>query len=592
MKVLVYDVEADNLLLDATTIYCIVTQDIQTGEVREFTPDNMDQAFDHLCSADRLIGHNCRMFDDPVVEKLLGNGRKLPPSYDTILMSRLLYPDRQSNPVGGHSLEAWGKYLGSNKLEFHDFSAFSQEMLTYCRQDVALTAKIYQHLLPKVKPFASAMSLEHEVASIISRQIQNGVEFFPDVAEDLKTKIELLRYDALQELVRMVKPWFKITWLKTPHYYYDPDTMQGYRRKADAPAKIRPLLRDGPLRYKLTVTEFNPGSGDHIAKHFMERRGWKPTKFTDSGKPATDERVVDELARKFPEAELLNKIRMYDKRLSQIAQWFDYNRDGRVHGSVITLGTVTSRMSHSEPNMAQVPKVGKPFGEECRSSFGPRDGWAQVGCDASGLQARMLAHYMAQYDNGAYAEVILNGDIHTHNQEMAGLPTRDNAKTFFYGYLFGAGDAKIGTITGKGPAEGKRLKARFRESLPALARLEQVLKSQAARGHIVGLDGRHIPIRQDYRALNSLLMSGEAIVMKRALSLFYKNAVSLYGPHGGRWALLLAIHDEQQFECEPEIAESIGQLFADSITAAGEHYNLRIRLDGEYKVGRNWCECH
>lgn len=590
MKVLVYDIEADDL--DASVIYCLVTQDLHTGEVTEFTPENMDKAFDHLCTADRLIGHNVRMFDDPTVERLLGDGRKLPPSIDTLILSRFVYSDQYENPVGGHGLADWGKYLGSEKIDFHDWSGFSLEMLKYCRQDVNLTAKVYRHLIPKVLNHGEPLKLEHAVATLIQQQIQNGVEFFPDRVLDMMQTLDMEIYEQRELLRTLIRPWFKIQWLKTPAYWYCPETMQGYKRKGDAPAKIRSTLEPGPQKYKLTVTEFNPSSGDHIAKHFTTRRGWRPKFFTDSGKPITDERTVKQLAEKYEEAKVIARIRLLNKRKTQAQSWLDAQVAGRIHGDVITLGTVTHRMSHSKPNLAQVPKVGKEFGTECRSCFGPRHGWTQVGCDASGLQARLLGHYIAEFDGGKYADVILSGDIHEYNRQAAGLKTRANAKTFFYGYLFGAGDAKIGEIINGTAKQGLALKEKFRDSLTGLSDLEEVLAAQCLSGYIIGLDGRPIILREAYRALNSLLMSAEAIIMKRALVLFYPNAVSLYGSHGERWALMLNVHDEVQMECEPEIADGLGRLFAQSITAAGEYYNLRIRLDGEYKVGRNWSECH
>ena len=89
------------------------------------------------------------------------------------------------------------------------------------------------------------------------------------------------------------------------------------------------------------------------------------------------------------------------------------------------------------------------------------DGYKLVGCDASGLELRMLAHYLAFYDGGEYAKTVIEGDIHSLNQEAAGLETRDQAKTFIYAFLYGAGDAKIGEIVGGSAREGQMLKRKF-----------------------------------------------------------------------------------------------------------------------------------
>jgi DNA polymerase-1 len=453
VKQLVYDIEtrvpagSDNPLLDSDKIWCVVTQDLQTGEISKFGPDEIDSACEHLCSADQLIAHNGRMFDDRVVRRYIagrfsGGGKSLdltlPPSVDTLLLSRLVYPDKFDNPIGGHSLDAWGQYLGFPKLKFHDWSGYSQEMMTYCVRDVEVTTKVYQHLLPKATQYGYAVKLEHRVADIIAAQIENGVEFFQDRAEALVQDITIERAKAMDELAE-VEPWVEVVQLKTPHFWYHPDG-RTFKLKGECPAKDRKDLLPGPPRFKCEVEEFNPNSGDHIARLFMEKYGWKPTKFTEptkrfpTGKVVTDDKVIAAL--RYPEADAISRVKLCDKRLSQIVQWTNNARGTRVHGSVITNGCVSGRMSHSRPNMAQIPKTQKQsglaggWGSESRTCFGPRRGWKQVGCDASGLELRMLAHYMARWDGGAYAKVVLEGDIHTENQTAAGLSTRDQAKTF------------------------------------------------------------------------------------------------------------------------------------------------------------------
>jgi DNA polymerase I-like protein with 3'-5' exonuclease and polymerase domains len=293
-----------------------------------------------------------------------------------------------------------------------------------------------------------------------------------------------------------------------------------------------------------------------------------------------------------PEAKLIAEYLMLQKRVAQIESWLEAVKDdGRVHGKVITNGAVTGRMTHSSPNMAQIPNAGSIYGHECRECWTVEEGNVLVGCDASGLELRMLAHYMK--DEG-YVRTVTEGsskdgtDVHTVNQRAAGLATRDNAKTFIYAFLYGAGDAKIGSIVGGSAKDGTKLKAKFLAQTPSLARLLERVKRTAATGAVPGLDGRRIWVRSEHAALNSLLQGAGAIVMKKALCLFHDKIKE------NRWKVKLVanVHDEFQFECPPDIAELAGKAARMSIIEAGQHYKLRCPLDGEYKIGRSWKETH
>jgi DNA polymerase I-like protein with 3'-5' exonuclease and polymerase domains len=266
-------------------------------------------------------------------------------------------------------------------------------------------------------------------------------------------------------------------------------------------------------------------------------------------------------------------------------------KDGRVHGKVITNGAVTGRMTHSSPNMAQIPNAGSIYGPECRECWTVEEGNVLVGCDASGLELRMLAHYMKDED---YVRTVCEGsskdgtDVHSVNQRAAGLATRDLAKTFAYAYLYGAGDAKIGSIIGGSARDGAKLKAKFLSSLPALSRLIGTVSKYAAKGWVPGLDGRRIWVRSEHAALNSLLQGAGAIVMKKALVIFDDKRVA------NKWPVkyVANVHDEFQMECPKEIADIVGAAARMSIIEAGEHYKLRCPLDGEYKIGANWRQTH
>ena len=434
MKVIAFDIETNGLLLDAATVHCAITHDITSGERKEFT--DAKDLYQYLLTADRLVAHNGRMFDCPVLERLVGRPcglPPLPPCLDTLLLSRLLWPDKGNTPAGGHSLEKWGEFLRIKKAhaDIEDWSTYDPRMLERCHTDVDIQCALYKYLLPLCKGWGESIQLEHTVATIITQQIQNGFPIDMKRVESLEYELNMERLGLMEEL-DSIPPWVEHQELKTPEYWYlDGDGHRGYEKyriKSEAPSSIRDSLVRGPNKTKRIETIFNPNSRDHVARLFMEKYGWEPTKTTPTGKPQIDEKVLESLD--YPEAQTISRVMLIDKRLSQTAQWKKYERDGRVHGDVITNGAISGRMAHSRPNMAQVPTSHSPYGEQCRACFGDRTDWFLVGADASALELCMLAHYLSKWDGGKYADIVVNGDVHTENQKAAGLPTRDNAKTF------------------------------------------------------------------------------------------------------------------------------------------------------------------
>jgi DNA polymerase I-like protein with 3'-5' exonuclease and polymerase domains len=332
------------------------------------------------------------------------------------------------------------------------------------------------------------------------------------------------------------------------------------------------------------VTPFNPGSRQQIAKRLQEK-GWKPKKHTEKGSVIVDEEVLASLD--YPEAKAIAEYMMLQKRIGQIESWIDaVQDDGRVHGRVITNGAVTGRMTHMSPNMAQVPNSGSPYGHECRELWTIEKGNKLVGIDASGLELRMLAHYM---NDDEYTNEVVSGDIHTANQTAAGLQTRNQAKTFIYAFLYGAGSAKIGSIVGGSAKEGQRLIDSFLRNTPRLKALrEKVARIFATKGWLPGLDGRKLLVRAEHSALNTLLQGAGAIVMKQALVLFKKELT-----RQKIWYEFKAnVHDEWQIECKETDAEKVGKIGVQSIVDAGIMLKMRCPLDGEFKVGNSWKETH
>ena len=340
---------------------------------------------------------------------------------------------------------------------------------------------------------------------------------------------------------------------------------------------------------------FNPASRQQIAEKLIGL-GWKPKKFTEpTSSHPNGQAIVDEstlMSLKWPIAQFIAEYMMLGKRIAQIESWLEVvSSDGRVHGRVITNGAVTGRMTHMKPNMAQIPNSGSPYGPECRQCWTVDDGNVLVGCDASGLELRMLAHYMRDKD---YVKTVCEGsskdgtDVHTVNQKAAGLQTRDQAKTFIYAFLYGAGPAKIGSIVGGSSTAGQKLINAFLKGTPALQRLRDKVSLYASEGYVPAFDGRKIWVRSEHAALNSLLQGAGAIVMKKALCILNETIVK------NKWdaKFVVNVHDEFQIECKAEIADTVGKAAVQSIVEAGLAFKLRCPLDGAYKIGRTWRDTH
>ena len=268
----------------------------------------------------------------------------------------------------------------------------------------------------------------------------------------------------------------------------------------------------------------------------------------------------------------------------KIDSWFEsQEEDDSVHGFVIPNGTITGRMAHRNPNMAQVPSTSSVYGKEFRSCWIVPKNYNLVGIDASGLELRMLAHYM---NDKGYIHEIINGDIHTANQKLAGLESRDQAKTFIYALIYGAGDEKLGAVAKGSKRVGKNLRESFISNLPSYKHLKNRIEREARTGKIKGLDGRMLFVRKEYSALNTLLQSAGSIVMKQALVVF-NDLVSNLDAN-----VVANVHDEWQVEVHKDHAEAAGDLGVQAIITAGIQLELNCHLDGEYKIGNNWSETH
>lgn len=641
--ILCFDVETEPIPADPRElpkiVWCGVAVDVETGERFEAGPGDLEAFGRLLLKARRLVGHHIAHFDIPVLERRWDWFRYKGEVFDTLAAARLIFASNiyersikyqraagrsdearearlPSKFLKAHSLEAWGYRLGIPKqhadVDLDFFRQYSPELLERCKSDVDINVKLYRHLLEKPAEkgwdLCSELSLlnESRVAYIVGQQERNGVGFDTQAAQELYAKLADERSRLERELTTEVPGWIAAKGRPvTPK--------RSMVRKKGYAWPVR--VEAGSEYQQIEYVTFNPGSGHHRVRVLQQQFGWQPKEFTEAGQAITDEKVLADLD--YPIIPKLLQYLTVAKRLGQLAEgneaWLKHDRGGRIHGRLLVTGTRTSRAAHMKPNLGQVPKVGKPYGEECRRLFKPtHPGWVQVGCDAQGLELRMLAHRLAYYDNGEFANIVLDGDPHKAFMKGTKIFIRDNQKTWTYAFLYGAGNEKLGTIILKdwrmaveqGLVTEKVPSSRHAEDLGKVSRdslmrhfgaLELLLeKCRAAyeRGWLRGLDGRVLVCRSSHGALNDLLQSDGAILVKHAMQWWWGQVVVAQGLPGQHWAPLLWVHDEWQLESEPEIADWIGAEMCDGIREAGNKLEVRCRMDGEYKIGRNWAECH
>jgi len=545
LKKVVLDIETDQI--NATVINCIVAKDIDTNVSTVFDPDNMYVFKSWSKNIDKYIMHNGLSFDAPVLNRLLGVEIKPSQVTDTLILSQMFNPLRE----GGHSLGAWGDRFNFPKGTIGTFATYTHELRKYCQQDVDITHKLYEHLKKEGKGFSkSSIDLEHQVRVIVDQQERNG--FYLDVRKAMSL------YNTLRDEANELEKWGRI--------------------------RFDPTRKD--LKTKTKYIPFNIGSRQQIADRLMDI-GWKPKKHTDKGNVIVNEEVLDGI--NLPEAKKISRYLLLQKRIAQIKSWIEAcdDKDGRVHGRVLTLKTVTGRMAHHSPNMAQIPAVRSPYGKECRDCWTVENPYTHsiVGTDASGLELRCLAHLM---NDTNFTDEVLTGDIHTANMKMAGLTDRDQAKTFIYAFMYGAGASKIGKIVGKGAKEGQQLIDRFLSNMPALKRVRDGVTKAGMRGKIKGIDGRLLHVRSPHAALNTLLQGAGAVVCKLWLVNMNKRIQST----GVDAKLVASIHDEYQYEVAKKDVQKFGSITKDAMKDTEQQLQMKCPLDNEWKEGTTWAQTH
>ncbi len=593
---LLFDIETNGLPRQGLDhIHCVVAKDIDSGQVFRFndtgSANSVTNGITLLQEADVLIGHNIVGFDIPVIQQIYPFFQTKATLFDTLILSRMFYPDILSRdfrkkPIGmppklfgRHSLEAWGYRLGDYKGEFSkttDWADWSQEMEDYCEQDVHVCDSLFQLMGQKdrLARYADSIGLEHDLATIMAKQEVSGWPFDIVAAQKLEATLRT-EMDQLADKMRETFPY-----------------VDGGQMTPKRPNQTRGYIKDAPFT---KLKEFNPTSRDHIGWAFMTWRGWQPEVFTDSGRPKIDEGVL--MGIDTEEAKIFARILELQKALGQLSDganaWLKVvTKEGRIH-HVCQLATNTGRNAHSRPNLGQTSSDPR-----CRKLFLPGKGMAQVGADASGLELRMLGHYLSYFDRGAFADVVVNGDIHQQNADRVGCSRKD-VKTLTYAFIYGASDKKIGVSLDKSLDDkkavvlGKEIRQKFLEAIPGLEDLLNMVNKKSASDVLRGLDGRPILLQgKKHAALNYLLQSAGAIVTKR-WGVIASNMITEAGlQYGVDYQWLSYIHDEWNLAVVPAHVDTVKGILEWSIQDAGHYYKLKVPLNSEAKHGNNWAEVH
>ena len=608
MKKLLFDLETNGLLDTVSEIWIGGVKDLDTGVITTFSDYDKDskplkEITAYLDTADVLLGHNIIAYDLNVLKLLLNwDYIKDIKIIDTMTVSQLNNFRRE----GKHSLKAWGKTLGDDKLDFSDFSKYTSEMKEYMIQDINLNHKVYKKLQIEAKSlvdnrasYKSALQLEHDIAKICAKQVTNKWKFdlplarkhFDYLSSEMK-KIEDEVHPMLKERVITIDKEDKtVKYLRDGRFSMVTARMlSDYFGKPIAQEDTHVCKPDFKFRRTKTVPA-DLGNMDCVREMLLEQ-GWKPTFYTPGGEPKITEDSLTSI-----DSDIGKKIVHYyslRSRHSVLKGWIELAEanNGRVYVEAFNLGTPTSRQRHAK--VVNVPGVKSFFGKEMRELFIADDNKVMVGCDSSGNQIRALAHYL---NNDEVNHHILKGDIHQHNADTIGI-SRPLAKGVLYASIFGAGMLKLGKmITGKEDIDvGRNAKNKLYEALPGLKQLITKLNNfwysaehKNGLGFIPGLDGRKVYAESSFKCLNYLLQSFEAITVKTAVV----NAFKMFDKEKLNVDILALVHDEVQLQCDPKDVDRVKEIlqysFGEYIT---KELKLNIEMSGDAKSGKNWFETH
>jgi DNA polymerase-1 len=653
----IIDIEANGV--KPTEIWVIVCKDIDTGKLyifREVTKDvTARQAFTEFANGVRLwVGHNILGYDIPVINRLLGPilPTGFPAVFDTLIVSKLNDYSRK----GGHSLESYGEELGLEKIVFSEWSQYSQAMEDYCVRDVEVSLLVFNRFSRFYSSdiWRPALQLEHDFQLICNELEDTGFSFNVEKARKLLTKV----VGELAELDEHINTAFPPREVLIREFTPRP-TKFGTINKTSVPRSLWDRIHEYEIggTYQYTRTEpFNPSSHKQLIDILTEA-GWRPVNKTSTHidtereinllkrQRYKDKDVDKQLALLYIKLEELQKYGwsidednlatlptdaplaarslakriLLESRRRTLTEWLALvGPDARIHGRFFGIGAWTHRMSHRNPNTANIPREFKEdgtvklLGKELRQLWRAPPKKLLVGVDAEGIQLRVFAHYI---NDPEFTDALVKGrkddksDPHSLNQRVLGniCKTRQAAKRFVYALLLGGGINKLAEILGSSRAEATEALDRLLVKYTGFARMrEEVFPTNARKGYFVGLDGRKVRLPgstqrdREHLAMSGYLQNGEAILIKKAALIAREQIWA--DPELASWQYVDIVHDELQSECKNDmrIAIKIAEIKANAIKAAGEYYKLRCPMAGsyynedikDYTIGTDWFQTH
>ena len=624
MTTLIADLESDGLLDTISQIWQLTIIDAETEELTSYNDYDgarngrpLTAGYKRLLAADRVVFHHGLGYDLPALEMVTNVRLDWRKMIDTLVLSKLGNPNRE----GGHSIAAWGERLKGveDKVTHEDWTRWSYAMEERCNVDTRILLEVYKRLVPMLEVMPEAVAHEHHAAYAVMRVIKRGFKLNVKYTEGLLSQLQTEQEGHLVTFQELFPP------VLVP-------------LKASAPVKTYKMVNKGHALHgvldpgvefcPLKVEEFNPESRVQIAKRLARKYGWVPVNFTPAGAPECNEDILRDLP--YPEAKafadylvtakLIGQINSQPKKNGHGGGWLHHvKEDGRVHANLNPLKAITGRLSCSSPNIQQASTD-----KRMRSAWVPGEGLVLVGVDAEGLELRCLSHYLEPLDGGAYIKMLLEGnkklgtDVHSVVRDLLGFYDRNETKRAEYGWLYGAGDRKLGLIQTqdaykagapirydilgvpmggkKAPALstiGKAARSRLQEGIVGLGALVDGVKLQAKRtGRLRGLDGRTLWTRSEHSALNFLLQSAGIIIVKRAWMLIEGELASRGLVEDVDYQMVMQVHDEFQFEATPEAAQTVGEGVSHCIVRAGQELGFRCPLAGSFDIGNSWAETH
>ena len=614
MSKYIFDIEADGLLPTISKIWMVVFKKAGADDFTVFTDD--DPSYPSLedmpdwieQNVTTLIAHNGVRYDIPALKKVLGY--EVPKSIkivDTLIVSRMNnYPNKRLNRK--HSLSAWGEFLKQPKTDFHDFSEYSTEMLEYCKQDCVVNEEVYKYVMHEAKTwidkypkYAQALRMEHEMAYYVSEQTMNGWLFdfvkCANLITEITNKMKEME-DAIEphlgDIERLIdkepkKPQYK----KNGEYTaVSARVISEYLGKPVSPEdalKAEPPMAAGTEFQRKQIIPAGMGQQDSV-KTYLEKLGivwtewnWKRigNDFIKTGPKLNDKDIK---AIGHPHADMIADYYTLRSRRSILQGWMEqHDGDGRLRGDVMDLGTATGRHSHKV--IANIPNGNAVYGKEIRELFVCPNDKIIISADGASYQIRLLAHYLK--DEG-YTDTVLNGDAHQRHADIAGVD-RKTAKPLFFAIIFGAGAGKCAAIIKGDQKEGKLIRDKLISGIPNFeALIEKAQNAAKLNGWIPGLDGRKVYSEEPYKAVNYLIQSAEAILMKNTIVTINKG----FEEAKIDAKQLLMYHDECSWEIKPEDAEKATEIIKLGFAEAPKQFGVNIMEAGDIKVGKDYFEVH